>query len=486
MSKNYIFNTSPNEISEVISTILARIKPDPELYLKVQSIFEKAQSIVQSCLERQGFSSFEVSLQGSVAKDTFIRSDVDLDVFILLDPNSFTLNWIEEEFTKIVSSCLQENGYPVILKYATHPYVTTIIDGIEIDIVPAFKVKDAESIITAVDRTPFHTKYVKSKLSDEKQRDEVRILKAFLKAWDLYGAEIKTQGFSGYLAELLIIKYGSFVNVLKESLSWRAYKTCIELEKYYGDEKECRRKFKDDVLVVVDPVDPNRNAAAALSLRSYATFKLLARLFLLKPSIKFFESDFISIDVPELDRMFNFRQHELVNSCVIMLLFKVNKPIPDVVWGQLKRVQRSIKNALEKQGFRGVYAESWISPNFSNAVTLVDIYDCGEYELHIGPPAYDENAINFLIKNANALVGPWIDENGRLVSIRKRRLAPEHIILGIIQSSNYTAISLESVIRLSEIEKIPFLSDASFRHWLRKFLKRDVFSRILSLLVTPS
>ncbi|MCI4436005.1 MAG: hypothetical protein JHC33_04250, partial [Ignisphaera sp.] len=264
-------------------------------------------------------------------------------------------------------------------------------------------------------------------------------------------------------------------------------KTCIELEKQYGNEKECRRKFKDDVLVVVDPVDPNRNAAAALSLRSYATFKLLARLFLLKPSIKFFEGDFVSIDAPELGMMFNFRQHELVSSCVIMLLFKVNKPIPDAVWGQLKRVQKAIKNALEKQGFRGVYAESWISSDFSNAVTLVDIYDCSEYEFHIGPPAYDESAINFLIKNVNnALVGPWIDENGRLVSIRKRRFTPEHIILGTIQSSNYTAISLESVNRLSEIEKVPFLSDASFRYWLRKFLKRDVFNRILSLLVTPS
>ena len=95
------------------------------------------------------------------------------------------------------------------IRYAEHPYVHGIVKGVEVDVVPCYRLKDASRIKSAVDRTPFHHEWLKDRIKGKE--NEVRLLKGFLKANGLYGAEYKVRGFSGYLCELLIMFYGSFV-----------------------------------------------------------------------------------------------------------------------------------------------------------------------------------------------------------------------------------------------------------------------------------
>src|SRR5206468_712277 len=96
----------------------------------------------------------------------------------------------------------------------------------------------------------------------------------------VYGAEAKVLGFSGYLCELLILKYASFRGVLDSSLSWRPG-TVIVLE------GPPARTFPEP-LIVVDPVDPNRNVASAVGIEQLATFVHAAREYLAAPSERFF------------------------------------------------------------------------------------------------------------------------------------------------------------------------------------------------------
>ena len=56
-----------------------------------------------------------------------------------------------------------------------------------------------------------------------KLRDEVRVLKKFMKGIDTYGAEIKVGGFSGMLCETLILNYGSFEDTIKSASDWKKY-----------------------------------------------------------------------------------------------------------------------------------------------------------------------------------------------------------------------------------------------------------------------
>src|SRR5919202_136705 len=121
---------------------------------------------------------------------------------------------------------------------------------------------------------------------DEQKRNQVRLLKKFLKGSGVYGAEIAKSGFSGYVAEVLILKFGSFKTVLEEfsSISGREKKHIISIEK--ADEDIV--KTFDSRLVIIDPVDPRRNLGAAISAESIGRFVLAARAFLERPSLNFF------------------------------------------------------------------------------------------------------------------------------------------------------------------------------------------------------
>ena len=109
---------------------------------------------------------------------------------------------------------------------------------------------------------------------------EVRLLKAWTGGIGVYGAEAKIRGFSGYLCELLVLKHSTFRGVLQAATSLRPGAK-IEFE------TAATRQFPEP-LVVVDPVDGNRNVASAVSGEQLATFVHASREYLTKPSDRFF------------------------------------------------------------------------------------------------------------------------------------------------------------------------------------------------------
>lgn len=470
------------EMESIIRDVLQKIKPGEHERRYLCELFNTIRKDLEVCLSAAN-KSFSITLQGSLAKDTFIRERVDIDIFVLFQPLEVNSEWINDVFVPLILKCLQ-NKYRLIVKYASHPYVTAYIDGVEVNIVPAYSVDSPTKIISAVDRTPFHTNYIISKLNDA-LKDEVRILKRFLLAWNLYGAEISVRGFSGYLAELLILSYGTFLNLLRESQNWKAYKTCIDIENHYRDERECLKSFKDSVLVVVDPVDPYRNVAAAVSLKTFSLFKLLAKLFLEKPSQRFLSRE----QEPPLDEStlssYVKKRIESTNSCLIGVEFKILKPVPDVVWGQLNRVERIIKNTLKSHENKAIYVDTWIDSEFKTAIVLVEVLNCNiDYEFRRGPPSYIvSEAINFIIKNRDAVAGPWVEENGVLYCIKKRKHRPQDIVVSVVRNLNLSSLGLVKYVDL--LNDLP-LYDVEFRKWLKQFLDRKIFSKIISELSMQS
>ena len=76
-------------------------------------------------------------------------------------------------------------------KYAEHAYVHARVNGFDVDLVPCYLVEDASKLKSAVDRTPFHTKYVASKIVG--LEGDVLLLKQFLKGIGVYGSELKSR-----------------------------------------------------------------------------------------------------------------------------------------------------------------------------------------------------------------------------------------------------------------------------------------------------
>ncbi|MEM1834619.1 MAG: nucleotidyltransferase domain-containing protein, partial [Thermosphaera sp.] len=69
--------------------VLAKIKPSKEEYELVKTIFERISNTIREVSEASGLA-VEVTLQGSIAHDTWLSGDRDLDVFVLF-PTSLSL-----------------------------------------------------------------------------------------------------------------------------------------------------------------------------------------------------------------------------------------------------------------------------------------------------------------------------------------------------------------------------------------------------------
>ncbi|HET6399352.1 MAG TPA: nucleotidyltransferase domain-containing protein, partial [Candidatus Thermoplasmatota archaeon] len=215
------------------------------------------------------------TLQGSAAKGTWLRGGGDLDVFLLLQPDvpEARLDAIAGE----VGQGLLEGAHR---KYAQHPYLVGSFRGRAVDLVPAYDVGSAAERRSAVDRTPLHTRWVREHL-DARLAGDVRLAKRWLKGIGAYGADTATAGFSGYLVEVLLVWSGSFAAFLR----------------YLAGGSRPRRlalgedRLRDDTpaaLRVVDPVDPERNCAAAVSEATLQLAAQAAAQYLQRPDRRYY------------------------------------------------------------------------------------------------------------------------------------------------------------------------------------------------------
>ena len=146
------------------------------------------------------------------------------------------------------------------------------------EVVPVLDVKKASSAVNVMDVSPLHVSYIKKHL---KRKDDVRKLKFLLKANHLYGAESYLQGFSGYVLEILVSYYGSFDKVLKAFSSVKDY-LVLDPAKHYSSKGIALKSLNQSKLgafVLIDPVQVDRNAAAAVSLEKLREFVKLCNSY---------------------------------------------------------------------------------------------------------------------------------------------------------------------------------------------------------------
>ncbi len=199
-------------IEEVLLEAARIVTPSPEEKARVINTANEVIKLLVNGLLRRGYRDFNVTIQGSIAKDTWLPGDRDIDIFIIL-PRDYINKIKDGSIINDLISIAIESNINWSIRYAQHPYIQLLINDFEIDVVPCIRINPGEKPLTAADRTPLHTEFVNSRLGQ--RTTDVRLLKAFFKSVGIYGAEIRVQGFSGYVSELLIIYYGSFLNTIK-------------------------------------------------------------------------------------------------------------------------------------------------------------------------------------------------------------------------------------------------------------------------------
>jgi tRNA nucleotidyltransferase (CCA-adding enzyme) len=447
-----------NIMEEIIKQVLERVTPTPKEH-------ERELELTDLLMKKLARKDVKPMLVGSLAKKTDLRGDKDIDLFLLFKPDVSRedlekrgLAMGRELFTKLKSK------YEI--DYAEHPYVMGRYRDYDIEIVPCYS---GDKILSAVDRTPMHTHYIKRKLLGSSHlRGEIRLLKQFMKGAGVYGAEAKVQGFSGYLVELLVLYYGSFLNVLKATAGWKFGEIAIDQEKSWEDPRVLKHYFTNAEMIVVDPVDKDRNVAAAVSKQKLAEFIIAAAGFLKNPSMEhFFPTEKKPRSEKELAKNIQER-----GTLLLAFVFRHGKVNPNSLYDQIRATEKALTQEIREYEFSIFRSGFWTNEKNTSVILLeFDVWNLPRIKHHLGPPI-DVDAKNqerFLEKYKKDK--PYIKDGRWVVNTRRECENVEQVLPRVLMERKGFGKSLRTakaeVLKNRELLK---LVENGFRNYLNTFL----------------
>ena len=417
--------------------VLKRIRPTKEERETLESKYAELSSKIEKTLQDTNIQA-KIELIGSLSRDTWISGHMDIDIFVIL-PYDSALS--PEDLLKEIKKGIKLDW---IKKHSKHPYLYAVTDGIVIEILPSYEFEPGRELRSAVDRSPRHKQFIKQNLSVA-SNDEVRLLKQFMKGTETYGAEIKIHGFSGYLVELLIIHNdGKFLNVLKNA------NQLIDAElAFQKDFVIDTKKFKDDAFIIIDPTDENRNVASAVKEQTLSSFIAAAQNYLKNPSKDFFFPKQIEITKQKLQ----FMKDSTLSVCAIF--HKEPKIADDILWGQLRRFEKSLFKYLVKNLMEPIKVDSIVNYNEIITLILTQKQHTPYLQWNDGPPVNNDAQWEFLNKYSRqeeeVVFGPAIIEKRWKVLLSKKPCYVEDLIRTAIKEKTI-ALPSHLNLKLNAIE----------------------------------
>ena len=281
-------------MKKVIDAVESAIIMDSEESEQLSAVMSEFEEKVTAELKKQKVVA-NLFVGGSVGKGTCLPGIHDIDYFMRFDLKKYG----EENLSEICEGVLLSIFKDVLRLKGSRDYFRVKINDYEVEIIPVLYIKRITQAQNLTDQSPFHVNWIKKNVKVKKNLDfDMRLAKQFFRASGVYGAESWIGGFSGHVTEILVVHYGGFDKLLKAVLKWKD-KTIIDVEKAYKGKDVL--DILDDAkivgpLVVVDPVDKDRNAAAALGLEKFELLQSKIELFLKKPHKKFFDEIEITVE----------------------------------------------------------------------------------------------------------------------------------------------------------------------------------------------
>ena len=357
-----------NSVNQILNDVLKDIIPTNQEINLINEIVEKLKFLLKEKASQLNLKYTVIEPQGSTGiKQTQLREDFDIDLFVGLNYNLYShkykglsKNKLKKASKKdfldlcnnwIIKSLTMKEFHNPRLLYAEHPYVTvdyiTKDTKLKIDIVLYFdlnlKFIEKHGPITAVDRSPWHGRFIRGNLTLE-QKNHVRLLKQFFKACHSYGdkSALGKVGFIGYSAELLIYYYKTIHNLFKNFNNLKD----VRLDYYNRSAEELDKiiHFQNDYLIIVDPIDKNRNVASAISGRAYKYCNQRIIDFFKTPNKDFFKLE----PIPEIN-ISNIEDSILSKIYIIELNNKENNIHYTINRDKLYSLGLNIKSNAEKE-----------------------------------------------------------------------------------------------------------------------------------------
>ena len=289
---------------------------------------QEVSSIAKEIISKIKIKDAKAVLGGSGAKNTWLPGKKEIDIYVKFNYKKY----------KDKSDKLSELVYPKIKKtfkkvqklHGSRDYFQVFKDNFTIEIIPILDIKKADEAKNITDISQLHVDYVKK---HSKLANEIRLAKTFAKAQEVYGAESYIRGFSGYVLELLVINYGGFKKLVNTASKWKELTVIGKKE----DVASLNYSKKVSPLILIDPVQSSRNAAAALSDEMYNKFIGVCKNYSKKASDDYFHP-----------KKHSFKSDH--NS--ILLEVKPKSGKQDVVGAKLLKAFEHIKRKLEENDFK--------------------------------------------------------------------------------------------------------------------------------------
>src|SRR4030067_2906442 len=140
-------------LEKISAQVLNKVNPSQKERKEILLLAEKLVEKVKAAAEKAGVEA-EVRVEGSVAKDTWLREEPDIDIFICL-PTSLPRETFEKVGLKIAEQATK--GLKQLQRFAEHPYLEAFTENsTRINIVPCYKVSPVDWV-GATEGPPFPT-----------------------------------------------------------------------------------------------------------------------------------------------------------------------------------------------------------------------------------------------------------------------------------------------------------------------------------------
>ncbi len=354
-------------VKEILKQVLLEIKPSKE---DEKLVMDKVNFVIKRL--NKNLKNAKAELGGSGAKGTWLRA-FDADVFVRFNYKKYKGK--SAELSDILEKAVKKSFGRYQRLHGSRDYFQVNLNGFTVEIVPILNIKKSKEAMNITDVSLLHVRWVNK---HKRLADEIRLAKQFCRAAEAYGAESYIRGFSGYVIEILVVYYSGFLNLIRNAVKWKD-KEVIDISRYYRTKREAL--FSLNVaktispLIVIDPVQKDRNAAASLSREKFERFKTICKEFLDKPSIEFFKIK--EFDITELEK------RKGKNKLVVFRGIALNGK-KDIVGSKLLKVFEFLTDRIKFYDFK-IIDKGW---NWGKEVVfwfIVDSKELDEYKKHEGP-----------------------------------------------------------------------------------------------------
>ncbi len=413
---------------EIVDRVLEKIKKEDN-----ETIISKVNSILEEINNKLKENNIKANcfLGGSLAKGTYLPEDYDADVFVRFD--YLTYKDKNDELSDFLGQALKD--FKPKRVHGSRDYFQFKRKGIRFEVVPVLNINSIEEAMNITDISPLHVIWFKNKAND-KIRDSVRLSKLFCKANEVYGAESFIRGFSGHVLDILNVKYKSFLRLLKEAVKWekelkKGKKIIVDVENYYKGkaEFELNKSKTQGPLIVIDPIQKERNAAAALSYGKFKKFIETAKEFLKNPSESFFIEE-----KPTADKFVNLKEKK---EMLIVLEIKPSSRFSvDVMGCKMMKIHEFIKRQLAEHDFIIKLEKFYWSKKFNDTAKsffIISNPKIKEPKIIQGPPLDMKEAVEKFMK----VHKKTRKEKGRIVAFEDREFKDVKVLIKSLIKEKY-------------------------------------------------